>query len=69
MLPEIGTRGKGPLVWPVNGFRPGGGLEKNLDKKMTNFVSYAKLWAAVVREFAGRKDSVSVSVILGGSYE
>lgn len=43
--------------------------EKNLDKKMTDSVSYVKLWTAVAGKFVGRKDFVSVSVISGGSYE
>ena len=30
--------------------------EKNLDKKMTNSVSYVKVWAAVAGKIVGRKD-------------
>ncbi len=43
--------------------------EKNLDKKMTNSVSYDKLWTEVARKLVVRKDVRFVSVIWGGLYE
>jgi len=55
MLPKIGTKGKGRLSRSVSRSQLEIEPEKNLDKKMANSVSYAKLWAAVAREFAGRR--------------